>query len=519
MTEDVPGFLDRAKHLAETVRKVNSVFVVSHIDADGISSAAIAKKALERAGIEHHISFVRSLGDRELNLIRGSEDDLTWICDLGATFGQSMDDGRCLITDHHRMFEGGQMRLEQFGGTEHILNPLLFGMDSGDYLSGAGNTYFVARELDRQNTDLAYLAIVGAVGDMQDRSSRRLAGPLHSMVIEDAVAKGTLQVVTDDLPFFGWVTRSAAAMLAFSNDLKAIGYDDSIKDVSNLFFQERISLKRSGASTLRREGETRATWRSWSELDQSERNTMKAVLRERLAAKGLDYRALDSMLGDIYLFVEHPPLSPTREAKEFATLLNASGRYILTPDRQGDEERGDLIINVCLNPKVYSESALANVDSHKVNIREGVKEVHEVKQMVNIQYLLSNRKNSYCLKVSDTILGIITGMVLDQKKGDAGLNVDPQKPLVALAEVEESAESRKDPVVKVSTRMRRELVGKGVNLGKAVSHASSQVKGVGGGHDVAAGANIPKKQIKKFLAALDEEVGAQLSHLSPSTRP
>ncbi|MCX6651489.1 MAG: DHH family phosphoesterase [Methanomassiliicoccales archaeon] len=519
MSEDVPGFLDRAKHLAETIRTAGSVAIVSHIDADGISSAAIAKRALDRLKVPHRLQFVKSLGEEEKTAISKIPEEVIWLCDLGGGSCERMRGLRCVITDHHQIISGGQSRLDLFGDMDHMLNPLLFGMNGATHLSGAGNTYFVARELDRQNQDLAYLAIVGAVGDMQDRSSRKLAGPLHSMVIDDAKSTGTLQVVTDDLPFFGWVTRSAAAMLAFSNDLKAIGYDDSIKEVSSLFYRAGVPLKRTGASPTRREGDPRAIWRSWSELDQPERNIMKATLRDRLAEKGLDQQALDKMLGETYLFVEHPALSPTREAKEFATLLNASGRYILTLDGQGDEERGDLIINVCLNPKVYSESALANVDSHKVNIREGVKEVHKVEQMVNIQYLLPNRKNSYCLKVSDTILGIITGMVLDQKKGDIDLSVDPEKPLVALTEVEESAESGKDPVVKVSTRMNRELTKKGINLGKAVNQAALRAHGDGGGHDVAAGANIPKKQIKKFLAALDEEVGAQLSRLNPSNRP
>jgi len=512
--EGVRGFLDRAKELAEIVGKAGSVLVVSHIDADGISSAAIAKKALERAGIEHTVRFVRSLGDRELDMIRGSKADLNWICDLGATFGQSMDDGRCIITDHHRMFEGGQMRLEQFGGTAHILNPILFGMDGGVHLSGAGNTYFVAREMDPRNRDLSYLAVVGAVGDMQDRSARRLEGPLHAMVLEDA--EGVVEVVPDELPFFGWVTRSAAAMLAFSNDLKGLGYSDSIREVSSMFYQAGISLKRSGA--LPRKDGKGAIWKSWSELSQPERNIMKVTLRMRLEELRLDCQALDRMLGEVYLFPDHPPGSPTREAKEFATLLNASGRYILTQDGQGDEERGDLIINVCLSPKVYSESALQNVDNHKVHIREGVESVGKVVQMDNIQYLKS-KNNTYSLKVNDTILGIIAGMVLDQKPGEGGLGVDVGKPIVAFAEKQDSADSSKDPEVKVSTRMRRELVGKGVNLGKAVSQSSSQVKGVGGGHDVAAGANIPKKKIKKFLAALDQEIGEQVAGFSPSERP
>ncbi|MCG7844424.1 MAG: DHHA1 domain-containing protein, partial [Methanomassiliicoccales archaeon] len=212
-----------------------------------------------------------------------------------------------------------------------------------------------------------------------------------------------------------------------------------------------------------------------------------------------------------------PPGSPTSEAKEFATLLNGSGRYILTANGEGDEDRGELIVNVCLNPKVFSESALKNVDNHKVNIREGVKEVYKVEQeYAHIQYLLPKRKNSYCLKVNDTILGIIAGMVLDQKKGDANLVVDPNKPIVAMAEKEDSAENGKDPMVKVSTRMNRELTKIGINLGKAINQASTKVGGGGGGHDVAAGANIPRKQIKKFLTALDQEIGEQLSRFSSS---
>ncbi len=519
MIADVQGFLERARHLADVIGNAGSVTVISHIDADGISSAAIAKRALELLEVPHRLQFVRSLGEGEMNAISQFKEDAVWICDLGASCCQSMANERCIITDHHRLFEGGQARLDQFGGTGHMLNPLLFGMDGSIHLSGAGNTYFVARELDRRNRDLAYLAVVGAVGDMQDRDHRRLTGPLHEMVIDDACAAGVLMVEKDELPFFGWVTRSAAAMLAFSNDLKAIGYSDSIKEVASLFYAAGVPLKRPAAAYSKQDREKGAGWRSWSDLDPSERSIMRVTLRDRLEQLGLDYRALDRMLGEVYLFPDHPPSSPTREAKEFATLLNASGRYILTPEGQGDEERGDLIIKVCLNPKIYSESALKNVDDHKVNIREGVGEVQRIEQLEHIQYLLPKRKGGYCLKVNDTILGIITSMVLDQKRGDAALKVDLDKPLVALAEKEGSSEMGKDPMVKVSTRMNRELIKKGINLGKAIGQASIRVGGGGGGHDVAAGANIPKKQIKRFLRALDEEIGEQISQFNSSRSP
>lgn len=512
ITEDVSGFMDRAKGLAEVVRSAGSVALFSHIDADGISSAAIAKRALERLEVPHRVQFVRSLGEEELGLVAKAEEDVVWICDLGGGYCHRTAGTRAVVTDHHQVFTGGQASLDLFGGMDNVLNPLLFGMNGSTHLSGAGNTYFVARELDPRNRDLAYLAVVGAVGDMQDRGARRLEGPLHAEVLRDAGEK--VEVVPDDLPFFGWVTRSAAAMLAFSNDLKALGYMDSIKEVSSLFYQAGVPLRRPGPPA--RDGG--AQWRSWSELSQPERNIMKATLRGRLAEVGLDATALDRMLGEVYLFPEHPLGSPTFEAKEFATLLNGSGRYILTPTGEGDDERGELIMKVCLNPTVYSESALRNMDDHKVHIRDGVAKVRTVVQMRNIQYVLPKRKNSYCLGVNDTILGIIAGMVLDQRKGDGPLDVDPSKPLVALTERAGSAQGGKDPEVKVSARMERTLTARGINLGKAIDRASARVGGGGGGHDVAAGATIPKKKIRKFLEALDEEVGGQLG-LSPSERP
>jgi RecJ-like exonuclease len=63
--------------------------------------------------------------------------------------------------------------------------------------------------------------------------------------------------------------------------------------------------------------------------------------------------------------------------------------------------------------------------------------------------------------------------------------------------------------------MKRELVDQGVHLGEAMKQASMKVKGVGGGHNVAAGATIPKKKIKRFLEALDQEIGEQKARFSP----
>jgi RecJ-like exonuclease len=408
-------------------------------------------------------------------------------------------------------------------------------------------------EIDPANVDLAYLAIVGAVGDLQDKKARRLEGPLHTSVIEDALGTGVLQVVEDDLPFFGWVTRTAVAMIAFSNDLKAIGCECTFSDISQLFKSNGINTFR-GRRNLSIKDENLSKFYSWSELDSGSRNILKIALRNSLQSMGKDPAILDGMLGDVYLFPSYPIGSASREAKEFATMLNASGRYLHSKSEavpkepieehsaDGEERnegfQGELIIKACLDPVSFSTDAMSRLGNHRDNLKKGMKEIHSIVALKHIQYIrgrIASKENSnkfkYTLTAEDTILGIIVGMALDQKPDveEPRLSVRDDLPLVALTDVspysmEEDAagQCKNGPSgerVKVSGRMKRELVDKGIHLGEAMKQAALKVKGVGGGHNVAAGATIPKKKIKKFLDALDQEIGVQKERFSSSERP
>ncbi|MGZ8880463.1 MAG: DHH family phosphoesterase, partial [Halobacteriota archaeon] len=65
--------------------------------------------------------------------------------------------------------------------------------------------------------------------------------------------------------------------------------------------------------------------------------------------------------------------------------------------------------------------------------------------------------------------------------------------------------------VKVSARGTQTLVQRRLNLARAVSEAANSVGGVGGGHDIAAGATIPEGTETEFLKHLNQLVGLQLS--------
>jgi RecJ-like exonuclease len=76
--------------------------------------------------------------------------------------------------------------------------------------------------------------------------------------------------------------------------------------------------------------------------------------------------------------------------------------------------------------------------------------------------------------------------------------IPPDKPVLAFAL------DRDDPgFIKVSARANWGLVRSGIHLGNAMNECSRAVGGEGGGHDIAAGARIPKTAKDTFLKSVD----------------
>lgn len=53
--------------------------------------------------------------------------------------------------------------------------------------------------------------------------------------------------------------------------------------------------------------------------------------------------------------------------------------------------------------------------------------------------------------------------------------------------------------IKLSARGTKKLVEQGLNLGKILAESCAAVGGVGGGHNIAAGATIPNGKLEEFL--------------------
>lgn len=65
--------------------------------------------------------------------------------------------------------------------------------------------------------------------------------------------------------------------------------------------------------------------------------------------------------------------------------------------------------------------------------------------------------------------------------------------------------------IKISARGTDELIEKGLNLGIIMQTIAKRYNGNGGGHKIAAGAQIPESDQKNFLTDLKNEVSRTLS--------
>ena len=464
----VPALSDRATACAERLRRADSVLLASHIDADGLTSAAIAATGLERAGIDHDVVFKKQLDADEIASIAARDFDTVLFTDFGSgqldiiSEHEAAGDFQPVIADHHQPAD------EE---TQFHLNPLLEGLDGAAELSGAGASYLLARALEdgTDNRDLAALAVVGAVGDMQAVDGE-LTGANRD-IVEEGIEAGALEEGTD-LAFYGKQTRPLPKLLEYASEVRIPGISND--QAGAVSFLDELAVD------LREDGE----WRRWVDLNDDEQQTVASALVQHALTRGVPADKVDQLVGTTYTLVDEPAGTELRDASEFSTLLNATARY----------ERADVGLGVCLGDRTGAlERARTLLQNHRRNLSDGLEQVKSkgVERADHVQYFDAGDE------IRETIVGIVAGMAL----GVDG--VDPDRPILAFAE-------KNDEETKVSSRGTARLVGQGLDLSVVMRDASQSVGGDGGGHDIAAGATIPTGEKEQFVAAADDIVADQL---------
>ena len=80
-------FLDAIKKAADEFKKVEGpVRVISHLDADGITAAAILTKALQREERKFSLSILKHLNKQDLEEINKEDYKTIIFCDMGSGY-------------------------------------------------------------------------------------------------------------------------------------------------------------------------------------------------------------------------------------------------------------------------------------------------------------------------------------------------------------------------------------------------------------------------------------------------
>jgi len=452
---------------AKAVRSAGDILVITHIDADGIASGGIASATLNRLGKRYRIVFEKKVTEETIAMIGGATEDIVWVCDLGSAYLSEFKGPDIIVTDHHvpdQKWGRGQISMDDFNRVHH-LNPHSYGVSGSYEVCGAGMTYLLSKAIDPKNIDLAYLAVVGAVGDLQDNRESKLIG-YNRAILQEAVSTGDI-IIEEDIRCFGRDYRPLVQFLQHSNDPPIPGISDNGPGCSAFFSELGIPLKKNGEP------------RVWRDLTADEKKKASESLLSRIAEEDLRKR----LFGEVYTITRYDSHTGLRDVKEFATVLNSCGRY-------DDAETG---LKICMGDMTALEDAERNRSDHRKHISSALSYIKEgslLKERRFIQYFDAGPE------IRETVVGIVAGILLNS--GDANRML----PIFAFAEADDG--------IKVSARANRVLTDRGLDLSFVMKTASEIVGGYGGGHKVAAGATIPIGKEEEFLDIVEDLVSSQI---------
>jgi single-stranded-DNA-specific exonuclease len=468
------AFFDDLKKLSEKIKSLDDIVVIHHYDADGLTSGAILIKALEREGKKVSHLCLKQLYKENIEEIKLLGKNFLFV-DFGS--GQldylikDFDKNNLFILDHHQpsLINGVIPKLKW-----HV-NPLLYGLDGGKELSGSGLAFFFALALNKKNFDLSALAIVGAVGDMQDFSGKLIG--LNRKILEIAVNKKIVSV-KNDLRLYGRISRPLISYLVFSSSPIIPEITANEENCLAFLKQNNILLKDPFTEE----------WLSYEDLSKEDKQKLSSALILHLSEHNVPEWKIQSLIGEVYTIEKELPKSPLRDCKEFGTACNSAGRHAMP----------EVALQVCLgnrNKDSYYGQLLGLIEEHKRELRKGIEFVKTNGIEEKKSFYFFDAKDV----IQDSLVGIIAGMLY-------GSVINEDKPIIAFARND-------DLTIKVSGRGTQTLIRKGLNLGKAFKELEKEIEGVaGGGHGVAAGMKIPIEKVDLVLERLEEILFEQLNN-------
>jgi single-stranded DNA-specific DHH superfamily exonuclease len=166
-------------------KKPKEAVIVHHDDADGLCSAAITKRALEREGIKPKTFCLEKVYTEVIEDLHSKAGQTIFYADIGSSHADMISEynkGRNLtiILDHHDPKPSKDPEVFD-------LNLENYGFKGETDFSGATCCYLFAKILNQKNLDMSYLALVGSCEIPEGFMG------INKLVLEEACKNGTVQ--------------------------------------------------------------------------------------------------------------------------------------------------------------------------------------------------------------------------------------------------------------------------------------------------------------------------------------
>ena len=462
-------FQDALRSLCDKISDVISagkeIAVITHIDADGITSGSIITKALIRKNAKCVVRTVSDLNPNTIARLRDENHDFYVVCDLGAGLAGELEKAlkeNWLVIDHHQLPKDEE-------GNDRVLNAWKYGVDGGVEVCTGGMAYMVANTLDSRNKDLSALAVVAAVADRQDQGEKKSLTGLNVEIANTAKSLGLLSIDLD-LMLTGRETRPLHESLAYT----------SFPYIDGLTWNSDSCLSVLNAAGLKLKDDGR--WRVLSELNEDEKSKVLEAVAKFVASTSKSSDIIEDLVGYIYTLLREDRRSMLRDAREFSTMLNACGRI----------KKAGVGVAICLGDR----SSM---------LKEGESIIGEYRSTLRnyISTIFSERWR--LIDDGKTVMVNGDGLVAEDMLGAVSSLLSGSPSLYGrLLFIRSKA---KDGSYKFSSRkcLRCES---NVNLGLLMRECAARFNGNGGGHDAAAGARVAGEKVEEFIACIKENVNA-----------
>ena len=425
--------------LEKTTNK--KIQIISHHDTDGITSASIMVKALQRLNKEFSLRIVKQLEPEIFKEIQ--ENKVVIFLDLASNSFQYIKEikNHVFILDHHEI-------ISEIPDNVTIINPHLFNEEE---ISGAGITYLFAKELDPQNSDLAYLAVIGMVGDLLEKNLNKI----YQEILNDSKV-----VIKKGLTLYP-ATRPVNKLLEYTSDVYIPGVTGSYLGANNF-------LRELGIKPINK------VYKTLVELTPEE----LSKLITGIALQSTNIKDSSEIIGNIYLINF---FNRTEDARQISAMINACSRL-------GERSTA---IELCLQNKKAKARAEEIYAHYRQNIINALENLPNLRKIESKNYIIIHAEN----KIKDTIIGTIASILSNSRHYEEG------KAIIAMAHNE------KGDKVKVSAR----IVGKnGKNIREILNSVIDEVGGEVGGHKFAAGCLVEKEKEQKFLEMLQKKLEIEM---------